>query len=918
MTRPSAHPSTQRARSHASTVPAAQPATQPATQPHGSQVAQLRGRPPILPRSYVPRERLGRALRSATDGGGITVLVAPAGAGKTLGVAGWLREHDGLDQVVWVPRADALTVDDLELLTGPAADQGGPRRLVIDDAHELSPAVVTWLDGRLDQAPEELDVLLLSRWDLPFTRLVHELLGNLTVLRGGLLRLDEHETAQLVADHARNDSPDLARVISARTRGWSAAVVLAAKALGDRPDPVAAARQLATNVGILDRVASEAFAALTPRQRHVLLCVAAEPVVRAPTAIRLSNDPAAGRILEELESTGLHVTRYDDPLVWLRPRDDAGYLLAATESAQDAEPSYVVHPLMRELSRRRLAAGGVDVERARATVRRAVQHDLDRGELADALRRLVTAGDHAAAVHALATHGPAIVLSGHTRDVASFASAHPELVAQAPACWFALAVERWESGDVGRARDWLARMSRAISAKDPEATSIGELDAACVRLLRGCLDDEPLERIADLGEGVLDTLTDDGPDWARVSLLRLLVGTARVRLGDLGRGERHLTRVADADGVAARSPALMVRATSQIALAQLIRGCEHTASRLSAPGHNQQATAGAAGMTIARQLASVHMLPEPQEGGDAPEPPAVTRTAAGAATADHVDGDPVAHVLLQLLRSRRLVLEGRAAEAQRVLETGVSTVSTPVPLRGTICLEEALQAALTGDRDVLRAVAAELTSLGLPGEAALVDGFRADLSDDLAKATELFEVAALTATLRQPPAAALALVSRAQVLDALGRRSEGLESLAEAVTTTEVRRTLVPFLGWSRHGRPIPDLLRDVARERRIPWADELAAATGRRTSLASLAGPMTATPQEQAHVAAGATYVSLSPRERDVLHELARGSTYADIAANLFLSENTVKTHVSSVYAKLAVNRRSDALAVARTLHLI
>jgi LuxR family transcriptional regulator, maltose regulon positive regulatory protein len=63
---------------------------------------------------------------------------------------------------------------------------------------------------------------------------------------------------------------------------------------------------------------------------------------------------------------------------------------------------------------------------------------------------------------------------------------------------------------------------------------------------------------------------------------------------------------------------------------------------------------------------------------------------------------------------------------------------------------------------------------------------------------------------------------------------------------------------------------------------------------------------------------VTLSPRERDVIHELARGSTYADIASNLFLSENTVKTHVSSVYSKLAVNRRSDALAVARTLHLL
>jgi DNA-binding NarL/FixJ family response regulator len=40
-------------------------------------------------------------------------------------------------------------------------------------------------------------------------------------------------------------------------------------------------------------------------------------------------------------------------------------------------------------------------------------------------------------------------------------------------------------------------------------------------------------------------------------------------------------------------------------------------------------------------------------------------------------------------------------------------------------------------------------------------------------------------------------------------------------------------------------------------------------------------------------------------------------MAANLYLSENTIKTHVSALYAKLAVSRRSEALAVARKLDL-
>ena len=61
-----------------------------------------------------------------------------------------------------------------------------------------------------------------------------------------------------------------------------------------------------------------------------------------------------------------------------------------------------------------------------------------------------------------------------------------------------------------------------------------------------------------------------------------------------------------------------------------------------------------------------------------------------------------------------------------------------------------------------------------------------------------------------------------------------------------------------------------------------------------------------------------LSPREQEVLNELARGATYGDIATNLFVSENTVKTHVSSLYSKLSAGRRSEALAVARKMHLL
>jgi DNA-binding NarL/FixJ family response regulator len=53
-----------------------------------------------------------------------------------------------------------------------------------------------------------------------------------------------------------------------------------------------------------------------------------------------------------------------------------------------------------------------------------------------------------------------------------------------------------------------------------------------------------------------------------------------------------------------------------------------------------------------------------------------------------------------------------------------------------------------------------------------------------------------------------------------------------------------------------------------------------------------------------------LSPREREVLELVAAGNTNREVAARLFISEATVKTHLLNVYAKLGVSDRAAAVA--------
>lgn len=63
---------------------------------------------------------------------------------------------------------------------------------------------------------------------------------------------------------------------------------------------------------------------------------------------------------------------------------------------------------------------------------------------------------------------------------------------------------------------------------------------------------------------------------------------------------------------------------------------------------------------------------------------------------------------------------------------------------------------------------------------------------------------------------------------------------------------------------------------------------------------------------------LGLSKREYEVLCKLAKGHSNKEIASLLFVSESTIKTHVSNVYTKLDVKRRTQAIQKAKALNIL
>ncbi|WP_344113944.1 LuxR C-terminal-related transcriptional regulator [Kribbella alba] len=423
--------------------------------PAGPLLAVKHTAPPPRP-GAIERSRLEQVLRDASSR--LTLVVAPAGWGKTSLLARWAAAPGADVAVAWVsldegdddpvrfwryvltalheagavgPAAlEAVIAPGLEpidlalpMLLNELAASATRHVLALDDYHVLTDARIhESLEYVIGYLPPTLRIVLAGRTDpaLPLARLRAR--GELTELRADDLRFTPAEAAGLVgAVSGRGPEDGDAMAAWRRTEGWAAGLQLVGLALRGGAGGGAGDRNL------LDYLASEVLPSLDPPSRDLL--VATAPLERLSGALcdAALETTGSARILEALDHADLFVTSIDGGREWYR-----------------------CHPLLRDSLLRespdRPAAGDV--------LARAAAWYAGLGRLDDAVHHHLLAGDAAAAAELLQEGSGWFLERGLATTFLRLGERLPEAVVS-PQLAFALAyAARPGSGD-GRIAHWL-------------------------------------------------------------------------------------------------------------------------------------------------------------------------------------------------------------------------------------------------------------------------------------------------------------------------------------------------------------------------------------------------------------------------------------------------------------------------------
>lgn len=778
--------------------------------------------------------------------------------------------------------------DQLEVLAAALAARERPVLLVLDDLHRITdPAAITGLEFLLRHCERRLRLVAAARAGVPLAVHRWRLAGELTELGPDDLAFTADEVADLLTAHGTALPAEGVRRLCERTGGWPAALRFAALALPGQSDPARWVGQLGGDQpDIAGYLRDEILDGLDPDDRELLRSTSVANAACAGLANAVTGRSDTGARLAELAGVG-GVLRHNDG----RP------------------PWYRCHPLLADLLRdelTRLPAGDV-----RELHRRAAGWYADNGRPADGLRHALLGGDWAGATELFLTTWPE--LAPYDREWSAAPPPPPvETMARDPELALACAAERAHAGDLSAAEGYLrvagaagelpvprrerfARLAAAVElAVVRWSDDIPAVRSAAARLLAthsvtraaGGQDRPPAASAATEPRG---TTVEDADGWA---VAGTALGLVDVTVGELCSAERQLA----AASLAARNAGWVrteLAGASRVALLHALRGELRRAetgarSALALPpgqGWSCRTDCGYAYLALA-MVALLRNQPE--------------EAAANLALAEPATVEPAAAAVMALCRSHLLRDVGDLAGGYRLL---VAAREQPGGPRGELdrwlrAAEADLRAA-RGDLDTARAL------LAGAGPELAVGLARVELRAEADRAAEgaLPDWQAAAAADWPLPVRVEAAVLSAVLAERAGdgrRAHRNLEVALDLAGAEGVRR---PFT----HGDPeAGELLTAHLDAGTAHWSMVSELVSGARE------------PDDRAGPAGAALAEPLTEREVTILRYLQSILSNVEIAAELSLSINTVKTHVRNIYRKLDATRRREAVRRARELRLI
>jgi LuxR family maltose regulon positive regulatory protein len=860
----------------------------------------MKFRPTTLPTTLVARSALHGRL-TAGAGQRLTVVVGSAGAGKSVLLSSWAaaRESEvtswlscdeadadpvrfwsgfieapravapgfGADAAELLAMDGAMSADVTASIANDAARLPPGSAIVVDDFHAAAPAAGRNMTDLVERWPAATAQLVLAgRADPPLRLHRLRLSGELCELRDRDLYLSLTESGALLANFGVQVGAGELALLHQRSEGWAAALQMAALTLRGAGDPVRVARALdVRSHAIAEYFIGEVLEQQQPDLARFMLdtCVLDELTVSACAAV--SGRPDAAALLRGMEVANLFVVALDDDRASYRYHHLVRQVLRAELHATDP---------VRELELQLRAAEWLE---STGDTRRATRHFLAARQVDRALALLQDR------VMTDFLHDPAVPA------VLDLSMVDPATLTAVPDRLLAIAADLLIWGNLARAGEYLDLIERTQPVIPPDSRL-----AARIATLRSGLCAQTGQASETVRYGLaargIEQRALVADEWD--ATLPVLLLRAYTWLEDYAAVDREAAAAQAMPALSEPAKLVMARGAQAIAwadagriaeAAQAARAVEADARRLGFEQHPfavdyLRVLGGAAlerrGLDTAEQLTERVLSISERFRPPFEFLALLDRAQIWAARGQVRDA-------LASVEAARLVLAGtssellaRADELEALLRLSLGDLRSPAALAAGL---PAIQRGLLLARVALAAKEPHAAQQHLD---ALPPG---DLTPRTALVRQILLAAA--AIERGDQGAAAGLVGG--VLEA-ARRGGFLSTVV--TTAPQVTAYLIEH---SAQVQPDPFLERLI---------------------VAALQVRATQPDASQSH---GQPAVPLTAAELRVL-KLLPTTTYVQIAATLYISRNTVKSHLRSIYQKLGASSRSEAIERAVDLRLL